>query len=215
MQNNFSLSSTKPKVRQIITLDAQQVTLPLFENSTITNHDNLKFTLNLNIFDDSNPIHIALANLIIDMLTTKSITYVAATTRAVKKWFNSNISQKKSLDISCLDSLNNVNPSYLPFLIPLLRKLSLIHKNLVTEDLKEFFKKNNRWEEGNPAYFKLIVNDPEKGAFTTQELENLHESLNLAFSQKKLNIFSYTLAWFFIATGARPVQLSRGFVAQT
>lgn len=208
MQNNFSLSSPKPKVRHIITLDGQKITVPLFENSTITNHDNLKLTLHLSIFNDSNPLHIALSNLIIDMLTTMSILYVAAITRSVKKWFVSNISQQKSLDISCLESLNNVNPNYLHFLIPLLRKLSRSHKNLMTADLNDFLN-NNRWEEKNPIYFKLVVNDPEKGAFTTQELDNLHENLNFAFSKKKMNIFDYTLAWFFISTGARPVQLSR------
>ncbi|MDO3659209.1 site-specific integrase [Acinetobacter genomosp. 15BJ] len=143
------------------------------------------------------------------MIQTKSITYVSATTRALKKWFNFNISQQRYLDINCLETLNNVNSNYQAFLIPLLRKLSLLHKDLMTEDLIDFLKNTNKWEERNPAYFKLIVNDPEKGVFTTQELENLHDNLNLAFSQKKIIQLDYTLAWFFIATGARPVQISR------
>ncbi|MFZ7792230.1 tyrosine-type recombinase/integrase [Acinetobacter lwoffii] len=209
MQYSLDLFSPSVSVRKIISLDGQLLKVPLFQKFKITNHDNQIFTLNLDIFDSGNPLHTALSNLVIDMIQTKSITYVSATTRALKKWFNSNIFQESHLDINCLETLNNINPSYQPFLIPLLRKLSLRHKDLMTEELIDFFKNTNKWEERNPAYFKLIVNDPEKGVFTTQELVNLHDNLNLAFSQKKLSQYDYTLAWFVIATGARPVQLSR------
>lgn len=209
MQYSLDLYNPSFPARQIISLDGQLLNIPLFKKYKIINHDNQQFTLNLHIFDKDNPLHTALSNLIIDMLQTKSITYVAATTRAFQKWFNSNISQQYCLDIDCLETLSNVNPSYQPFIIPVLRKLSVLHKDLISEDLIDFLKNTVKWEERNPAYFKLIVNDPEKGVFTTQELENLHNNLNLAFSQKKLNQFDYTLAWFFIATGARPVQLSR------
>ncbi|WP_411687142.1 tyrosine-type recombinase/integrase [Acinetobacter indicus] len=209
MQYSLDLYNPSFPARQIISLDGQLLNIPLFKKYKIINHDNQQFTLNLHIFDKDNPLHTALSNIIIDMLQTKSITYVAATTRAFQKWFNSNISQQYCLDIDCLETLSNVNPSYQPFIIPVLRKLSVLHKDLISEDLIDFLKNTVKWEERNPAYFKLIVNDPEKGVFTTQELENLHNNLNLAFSQKKLNQFDYTLAWFFIATGARPVQLSR------
>lgn len=209
MQYSLDLFSPSLAARQIITLDGQILTIPLFQDFRITNHDNQQFTLNLSIFESGNQLHTALSSLVIDMLQTKSITYVSTTTRALKKWFTSNISKQNHLDINCLETLNNVNPSYQPFLIPLLRKLCINYKELMTDELIDFFKNTNKWEERTPVYFKLIVNDPEKGVLTTQELENLHDNLNLAFRQKKLDQLDYTLAWFVIATGARPVQISR------
>ena len=154
MQYSLDLISPSLEVRKIITLDGQILTIPLFQNFRVTNHDNLEFILQLNIFDSGNRLHTALSNLVIDMLQTKSITYVATTIRALKKWFTSNISKQNHLDIDCLETLNNVNPSYQAFLIPLLRKLSLKHKELMTDELIDFLKTTNKWEERNPAYFK-------------------------------------------------------------
>ena len=119
MQYSLDLFSPSLAARQIITLDGQILTIPLFQDFRITNHDNQQFTLNLSIFESGNQLHTALSSLVIDMLQTKSITYVSTTTRALKKWFTSNISEQNHLDINCLETLNNVNPSYQPFLIPL------------------------------------------------------------------------------------------------
>ena len=209
MQKNIIQEMTQITERTIILLDGRQVTVPLFRNFKVDNHDDQSFLLHLNIFESSNILHRALANLVIDMLSIHSIIYTATTTRALKKWFESNIYFATSLGIESIDSLNEVNISYQPFLMPLLRKLCKNYKNLVSDDLADFLENSEKWEERKPAYFKLIANDPEKGAFTLQELDSIHSSLNFAFSNMTLNLADYTLVWFFIATGVRPVQISR------
>lgn len=209
MQNNLIEKENPITERTVVLLDGRRATIPLYQNFKIDNHDDLSLILHLNIFNNNNPLHTALSNLVIDMLSVHSIAYTATTTRALKKWFESKVSLETTLGIESLDSLNNVNTSYQPFLTPLLRKLSIYFKDLVSKDLIDFLQNVEKWEERNPAYFKLIANDPEKGAFTLQELESIHSNLNLAFSNNSISLFDYTLAWFFIATGARPVQLSR------
>ncbi|WP_228747326.1 hypothetical protein [Acinetobacter lwoffii] len=84
MQYSLDLFSPSVSVRKIISLDGQLLKVPLFQKFKITNHDNQIFTLNLDIFDSGNPLHTALSNLVIDMIQTKSITYVSTTTRALK-----------------------------------------------------------------------------------------------------------------------------------
>ncbi|MBF4455075.1 site-specific integrase [Acinetobacter sp. SK-43] len=209
MQTNTIKEIIPLKKRTIILLDGREITVPLYKNFKINNHDGLSFLLHFNIFNDNNILHRALSNLVIDMLSIHSITYTATTTRALKKWFECDVCLATTLGLDCLDSLTKVNISYIPFITPLLRKLSKNFKNLVSNDLADFLENSEKWEERKPAYFKLIANDPEKGAFTLQELENIHSSLNIAFSNMELNLFDYTLAWFFLATGVRPVQISR------
>lgn len=105
--------------------------------------------------------------------------------------------------------LNLIQTPYLAFITPVLRHLSKYYPHFIEAEFKDFLDNPCRWEGRKPAYFKLIANDPEKGAFTSQELESIHSSLNLSFSNATLSLFDYTLAWFFIATGIRPVQISR------
>lgn len=195
--------------RTIVLLDGRQITVPLYRNFKLVNHDGIIYLLNFGIFDNKNPLHRALSNLVIDILIVHSISYTSTVLLALKKWFESKVSLDTSLGIECIDSLNNINISYLPFLIPLLRKLALNFRSLVSKDLIDFLENVDRWEERKPAYFRLIANDPEKGAFTLEELESLHSNLNIAFSNNDLSLSDYTLAWFFLATGVRPVQISR------
>lgn len=210
MQNNITIKEITPlTVRTIVLLDGRRITVPIYKKFNINNHDGISFLFHLNIFNNNNILHRSLANLVIDMLSIHSITYTATTSRALKKWFETEVHLATSLGLECIDSLNEVNANYQPFLIPLLRKLSKNFKDLISNDLADFLENSQKWEERKPAYFKLIANDPEKGAFTSQELDNIHSNLNYSFSNATLNLFDYTLAYFVIATGIRPVQISR------
>ncbi len=210
MYNSTLTVSNFPTERQIILLDGRTVKVPLFSTYSITNHDQLKINLKFGIFVKKLPLDQALANIITDMLSTHSIKYISTILHAFDAWtLLPDFKYSNSIDFTKLQLLQKIQFSYPAFILPILRKLSLNFPNLVDDEVKDFLNNPTIWEERNPAYFKLIVNDPEKGVFTTQELENLHDNLNSAFSQKKISQFDYTLAWFFIATGARPVQISR------
>lgn len=210
MKNNTLINCNDPTERQIALLDGRTITVPLFSTYSLENHDRLNVTLKFGIFFKKSTLDQALANIITDLLSTHSIKYISAILHAFEAWtLSPDFTNSNEIDLPKLQLLHKIQSSYPAFILPILRKLSLNFPELITDEVKDFLNNPTSWEERNPAYFKLIVNDPEKGVFTTQELENLHNNLNLAFSQKKLNQFDYTMAWFFIATGARPVQLSR------
>ena len=215
MQNSTFTDCNFPTERQIILLDGRTVKVPLFSTYSLVNHDQLKVPLKFGIFVKKLTLDQALANIITDMLSTHSIKYISTILNAFDAWtLLPDFKYSNEIDFTKLQLLQKIQSSYPAFILPILRKLSLNFPNLVDDEVKDFLNNPTIWEERNPAYFKLIVNDPEKGVFTTQELENLHDNLNLAFSQKKISQFDYTLAWFFIATGARPVQILNrtGFV---
>lgn len=80
----------------------------------------------------------------------------------------------------------------------------------LTDELKDFLKHGQKWEEkGNGAYYTLVTNDPSRGALTDQELHNLHAALNLGYANGTVIQADFTLCWFFIGTGVRPIQLAR------
>lgn len=210
MHSNIIEEFTSNKERTIVLLDGRQITRSLFSTFHLVNHDQMKIKLNFNIFSDKSVIHITLSNIIFDLLATHSIKYVSTILLAFEDWINhENGLKHEVLGSSSLQSLQLIKDCYPQFITPILRKLSKYYPHLLEDDFKDFLDNPNKWEERNPAYFKLIANDPEKGAFTSQELDNIHSNLNLAFSNRILSLFDYTLAWFLIATGARPVQLSR------
>jgi integrase len=210
MQSNIIKEIDPPTERTIVLLDGRQMTVPLFSAFKLVNHDQIKINLNFNIFSSKSELNTTLSNIIIDLLSTHSIKYVSTILCAFEDWkkFENSLNHG-ILGISSLQSLQLVKASYPQFITPILRHLSKHYPHLIEADLKDFLENPSRWEERKPTYFKLIANDPEKGAFTSQELESIHSSLNLAFSKGIVNLFDYTLAWFLIATGARPVQLSR------
>jgi integrase len=64
-------------------------------------------------------------------------------------------------------------------------------------------------ERDDGWYFALVANDPERGAFTEQELKSVRDGVNRAFEEGAIDLFEWALVWFLIATGVRPVQIAR------
>ncbi len=77
-------------------------------------------------------------------------------------------------------------------------------------DLVAFLDQPEKFEEeGNGWYFALVANDPARGAFTEQELRSIRDGVNGAFEKGAISLADWTLVWFLIATGVRPVQIAR------
>lgn len=76
-------------------------------------------------------------------------------------------------------------------------------------DLIEFLDSPDHFEESRPWYFALVANDPERGAFTAQELRSIINGCNAAFERGRITLEEWALTWFLIATGVRPVQIAR------
>ena len=75
MKSNFVEETPQLTERTIILLDGRKETIHFFRKHEIVNHDNILFILHFNIFEKENRLHYALANILIDLLTTHSITY--------------------------------------------------------------------------------------------------------------------------------------------
>jgi len=80
----------------------------------------------------------------------------------------------------------------------------------LAQDVVAFLERPDKFEErGNGWYFALVANDPERGAFTEQELRSIRDGVNCAFEEGRITLADWTLVWFLIATGVRPVQIAR------
>ncbi|PWC29056.1 hypothetical protein CR165_10740 [Pseudoroseomonas aestuarii] len=67
-----------------------------------------------------------------------------------------------------------------------------------------------KFEESSDGwYFTLVANDPERGAFTEQELRSIRDGVDRAFEQDEISLPEWALVWSLIATGVRPVQIAR------
>ncbi len=79
----------------------------------------------------------------------------------------------------------------------------------LADDLIAFLDEPEHFEESGDWYFALVANDPERGAFTEQELRSIRDGLNKSFEEGAVSLEDWTLVWFLIATGVRPVQAAR------
>lgn len=210
MRNFKSENTHYNRLKKVILLDGREISIDLFSILKLRNHDDVLYNLHFEIFLPTSALHFALANTIASQLSTHSISYVNNILLAFKSWFDLEHSPiKEELKIYHLNTLQKVNPNYLTCIFPTLNKVAKIYPELFEKDFIDFLRNPIQWEQRQPSYFKLIANDPEQGALTNQELSSIHLALNSSFSQNKLTLFDFTLCWFFIATGVRPVQVSR------
>ena len=113
-----------------------------------------------------------------------------------------------------IDALNKLLlpelQSYSPFVLAMLHRWVRSGLLGLSDEVKDFLLHGSRWEEkGSGTYLVLLVNDPERGALTDQELRNIQDTLDQALIGDDISVEDYALAWFFIATGVRPVQIHR------
>jgi len=209
MNNSNLVNAHYNRSKKLILLDGREVSIDLFSTLKLCNHDNVPHVLHFEIFSPTSALYCALANTIASLLSTHSISHVSNILLAFRTWFNLDHSPIQEIKVVHLNTLQKVNPNYLAFIFPVLNKLAKAYPELFENEFIDFLINPIKWEQRQPAYFKLIANDPERGVLTSQELTNIHSALNLSFSQKRLSLYDYTLCWFFIATGVRPVQVSR------
>lgn len=60
-----------------------------------------------------------------------------------------------------------------------------------------------------PSYGELRKNDPEKGAYTEQELYAIRGAVNQAFEDGRIDLREFAFIWTLIATGLRPIQICK------
>lgn len=197
--------------KEIILQDGRKIQITCGQNQELLDADGQRRQLHLNILNPNNTLHQSLFRIMHGTLSTHSLTYNVAILRAFKAWFEKTGNQDADcLDIKHLDSLLKIPLDYRSFIIPALRRIKNQKLEGLSVDLEDFLQHQHKWEErGNGAYYSLITNDPVRGALTDQELHNLHAALNSAYSYGLIPQSTFTLCWFFIGTGVRPIQIVR------
>ncbi|MEW1813425.1 site-specific integrase [Pseudarthrobacter phenanthrenivorans] len=214
MMNNEALvqrnEAAAPTESTLVLLDGRVVTVKMGELLRIYNSDGVSVPLHFEILDEGNHFHQALFKVMCGTLSTHSLQYNSVITRALHQWFLvEDCGQEKNIQIRHISLISKI-PAYIAFIIPTLRRIKDQSLGGMSPEVIDFLSNDHKWEErGNGAYYTLITNDPVSGALTDQELSSIHSELNYAYSQGTVSQEEYTLAWFFIGTGVRPVQASR------
>ena len=198
-------------VREIVLLDGRIVAAELGVNLPLIDRDGISTPIVLGAFDQKNRMHQCVFSCLATTLSTHSLRYNSTVCYAMEKWLRLPTMVGKSLiGIPEINSLSEIQASYRPFIIPLLRRIKNLDTAVLSDEASDFLENSHSWEEKSKgAYYGLITNDPERGALTEEELHNANSALNNAFAMSLINQEAYTLCWFFIGTGVRPVQARR------
>lgn len=62
--------------------------------------------------------------------------------------------------------------------------------------------------KGNRKGWAVLTFDPEEGPFDEIELQSIYQAINTAYAKGEIDNREFSLAWLFMATGARPVQIA-------
>lgn len=197
--------------RNVVILDGRIINIEIGSALSIKDRDGNSTRLPFDGLNKENRFHQCVFTCFAATLSTHSLRYNSATAYAIDKWLSlPSMAGKTIIGIPEINHISEISTSYRPFIIPLLRRVSASGESVLTDEVIDFLENTHSWEEkSNGAYLGLITNDPEKGALTEQEIHNLNAALNKAFSEQRLDQETFTLCWFFIGTGVRPVQAKR------
>jgi integrase len=204
-------STTLATRKHIVLLDGRSVDISLGEKLEIHDRDGKSCPVYFDALNKNNALHISLFECFSITLATHSVSYNSTVSIALRTWIT--YGENSECDFVTLAELNtilHINPSYRAFIIPILRRVKAHSLPGLSDDVLDFLENDQKWEQkGRGAYYTLITNDPEKGALTSQELHNIHLRLNEGYANRKVSRYAYTVCWFFIGTGVRPVQAAR------
>lgn len=210
---NVAIESVKTgKIEKAITLlDGRLVKLTMGEKLAIHDRDGKSCPIYFDALDKHNTFHISLFTCLSSTLTTHSLSYNSTISKALSTWLAHD--NNKSSEIITLKEINAIletDFSYRAFIIPILRRIKEHSLPGLSKDVKDFLGNEHKWEQkGGGSYYTLITNDPENGALTNQELHSIHLALNQGYASNRITLYAFTLCWFFIGTGVRPVQACR------
>ncbi len=196
---------------KVVLLDGRIIEIQIGQALSITDRDGKTVLMRFDNLMNGNTLHESIYSVLKNTLSTHSISYNSTVSYAIHHWLETpGMCDKDQADIPELNQLHQIPMSYRSFAIPLLRRISSLDLPGLSEQVRDFLEHPFKWEEQSTgAYFGLITNDPERGALTEQEIHNVNQQLNKAYSENVINQAEYTLCWFFIGTGVRPVQALR------
>lgn len=198
-------------VREIVLLDGRIRQIEIGTSLSIQDLDGNTTPIALGNLDRENSFHRCIFSCLATTLSTHSLRYNSTVCYAVQKWLSvAEIANKDFIGIPEINGISQIPVSYRPFIMPLLRRIKESDAKVFSDEVLDFLDNTHSWEEkSNGSYYNLITNDPEKGALTEQEIHNANAELNKAYARGLVNQTLFTLCWFFVGTGVRPVQARR------
>lgn len=200
-----------PPSQTVVLQDGRIISFTLGEELRILDLDRAHINLDTAFLHEGNELHASIFRVMSSTLATHSLIYNNAIFRAFRSWLTiEQMTGVSSLELIHIESLIKIPLDYRSFILPALRRIQTQKLAGLSPDVHSFLTSGHQWEErGTGAYYALITNDPTRGALTSQELHNIHSTLNLAYSNGYVDRATYTLCWFFIGTGVRPIQAVR------
>jgi len=196
---------------RILLQDGNQIDLTIGAVTRITDSDGRKIIIDTRLFDLSNPLHDSLHSILLHHLRIHSLANCERYNTAINSLLKIFTPEQPSqLEEHHLSELMKIPAGYMATILAALRRIKEMKYPGLSENVISFLNEGHKWEEkGKGVYYALVTNDPERGALTEQELHSLHSGLNKAYVEQIITLHTYTLCWFFIATGLRPIQAAR------
>lgn len=206
-----SINTEAVSSKRIVLLDGRAVEISLGEKLVIQDRDGKSCPIYFDALDINNSLHVSLFTCLSITLSTHSLSYNSTVSLALRTWIaHGSNAECETVTLKEIGTILDIKSSYKAFIIPLLRRIKEFALPGLSDETADFLENEHKWEQkGSGSYYTLITNDPEKGALTNQELHNIHLRLNEGYARNEVSLFAYTVCWFFIGTGVRPVQAAR------
>lgn len=209
--STLTASSQAKQSARILLHDGNQIDLVHGTITRITDNDGQKRTIDTRLWDLDNPLQNSLHSILLLHLRSLSLANCEQLCTAINsflKQFSANLPCQ--LEEHHLNLLMKMPATYMAVFIGALRKIKENGFPGLSKLVMQFLNEGHKFEEkGNGLYYALVTNDPERGALNEQELHSIHSTLNKAYTDHHITLHTYTLSWFFIATGLRPIQVVR------
>ncbi|MES1991586.1 MAG: hypothetical protein V4441_11645 [Pseudomonadota bacterium] len=210
----MNINSSQMRQREIRLYDGRRLHLDFslsFIIESDTRNHKFDFTWAVSGVDWSE----SLLTILTDLIQTHSVSYAYFCSYQVGRFVNDVLLQRTDpfsplalTDLS--DWVERYGVEVWRFMQAILNRWSKSNLPGLDPKIEIFLKQPTKWEqEGNEWYFALVANDPERGAFSEQELDNIHNEVNLAYQERRISTKEWALTCFLISTGVRPVQIAR------
>lgn len=213
MNTHNTISAHAPSRELVTLLDGQQVEFD-FRGRTLVSAETRNMMFDYTWIDPDRDCHRSALTVLRGLLFNHSVDYADRCTRSLRALLIE-ADEMHGGPITDL-ALNHLadwphrhGSKTWPFLRATFRKWRAAGLPGLADDIIEFIDSPQHFEESGDWYFALVANDPERGAFTEQELRSIRNGLDEAFERGKVGLEDWALVWFLIATGVRPVQIAR------
>lgn len=202
------------ETKEIRLLDGRRISLNITGKTTVSS-DIKSHLFDFSWFRREVPWHTSLRDILIALLSTHSTTYAHTCSYYVARFINDIFDNNGELStefrlVYLQTWVDRYGIASWAIMQAVLGRWVRSGLPGLAQDVVDFLTYPEKWEEkANGAYFALVANDPERGAFTEQELKNIQEGVNRVFQLDRITVRDWALVWFLIGTGVRPVQIAR------